>query len=1805
MKRVKALVSLLLCAALMAPASSTAFAAADFTEQPQQAVRLTTLPTAAEGVLQQSLITPSTKAQAPGETAESAQAKAETLAAQEEAAEGKLPPQMGWSTWNFFREKINEEKATDAANALVSTGLNEHGYIYFNLDDCWQSSMRDENNRLQFDLTGFPSGPDFIKKINNLAGPDSEHPLRVGLYTSCGELTCEDMPGADGYEEIDAQTFADWGVEYLKYDYCHVVDMDTDKYAHYTKAPDVDYVTVALPGTPEGEQMQAEDAELSGSAAKVRCSNCYGTGYVTGLNANGGAIIFKKTVDEPGRYVLTIGFHKTKSIVSKFAQVQVNGGKTYDTEIPRTSGWSGTGRQQVYIDLEAGENTIKVYNPIDGQKADTMRRYTKMGNALKEATAKVAEETGEPEKPVFYSVCEHGRTSPWTWAGDFANSWRTAGDISASWTAVMSAYEKAVNLWSYQKPGTYNDPDMLEVGNGSISKTENEAHFTLWCMMNSPLILGCDVRKFVDDTSPDGVNHAANNGAYDIVTNDAVIGLNQDPLLLQAKRISTANGIDILVKPLAGGEAAVCFFNKSGAANASATVNLANLSEQDERITLPSGSVYKTTDLWGDGETAISGAVLNSGEIPAHGVKLYRVKKAEPGDIDKMGTISLSSSYGVYSAGETADFQVEVENVGSKTMKNIRVAFDAPEGFTVVGGKEIAELAMGEKKTVTFQVTMPEDASCTTSKPADNYILSTTASYNYDGDAEDTTILATEAIKVSKAIESTVTKLGDYPWLTATTGWGTIKRNKSIDGNALRLGGETYASGIGVHAVSDIEIYLGGGSYNFHSFIGVDQEMQVNTSSIEFEVLADGKSVYSSGVMKANERKEISIDLTDCRVLTLHIGDADDGIGSDHGDWADATLTKTDDVKSYAVHIAEGIANGKVTTEPANTVLEGMPVVITFTPDEGYEAFMAVVNGEIVTLKDNQYRLAKATGDVEISAEFVPVGETGTTKAIVSAASPAAFEVAYATKFDALNLPGTVELALEDGLRATVPVVWNSASYDPYTSGQQTVTGELTLPACIVNTNGVAVSAVVTVGEETVRNIALEGTASCPSGAAATGKEAGFINDGIFDDQEPGANGRGVFAFASNTAADKKYLDITWDRPVDVESVKLFTYFAKDQGVTNFDILVTKDGSNWETVASSGDITWPTPSTEREQAMKELVLDQTATGVTAMRIKVNKANLKWNGGVITELQVFGKNSSNEEEKVSVNFTEPVNGKISAATDRSEIVTGQTVVVGTKVTFTFTPDEGYHVKRATVNGADVTLTAENTYTMEVREDVTVDAEFEADVPVERNLTVQYNGRQVSLTVDGEGQHIADLLGRYEDAVLSGTELELAFAPAVDGREIAGVTLNSEPLTFSDATEFVYLLTMPNRDTELRFNFTVVSKAILRQTIGIAEELKDGEEYAKLIQSVKDLYDAALEKAIDVEEEPASTQTEIDKAWSDLLDAIHLLRFAPGDKTELERLLEIARELDEEDFTAESWAAYLPVYEAAEETAADDEALESDIKKACDALNKAFDELVRVTDFSSLQAVVDKAETLDLKTFLDDDAMKTFQDVLADANKLLKDNKATQKAVDEMAERLVKAMADLRKIPSRDELNALIAEMEAMDLSGYTARSVANFKAALSVAKAAAEDPNVSDKTLAAAYAGGKSAIDGLEKPNDTPKKNGKGSSSANISNTYGTSGVVSAAQNIVAKATVRSDTTVNFTLKHGQAYCFKMTVVNGNDMTPNFTVGNGNVLKTQFVAKIGNDYYYRVYAVGTPGQSTGVYTTLPGQQPQKHCAVTIG
>ena len=116
-----------------------------------------------------------------------------------------LKPQMGWSSWNCFRERIDEDKIMGIAQAMQETGLQALGYEYINIDDCWQSSMRDAQGALQFDEANFPSGPKIIDKLHALN-------FKVGLYSACSDLTCEDLPGSFLKEKIDADTFAKWAL---------------------------------------------------------------------------------------------------------------------------------------------------------------------------------------------------------------------------------------------------------------------------------------------------------------------------------------------------------------------------------------------------------------------------------------------------------------------------------------------------------------------------------------------------------------------------------------------------------------------------------------------------------------------------------------------------------------------------------------------------------------------------------------------------------------------------------------------------------------------------------------------------------------------------------------------------------------------------------------------------------------------------------------------------------------------------------------------------------------------------------------------------------------------------------------------------------------------------------------------------------------------------------------------------------------------------------------------------------------------------------------------------------------------------------------------------------------------------------------------------------------------------------------------------------------------------------------------------------------------------------------------------------
>ena len=491
------------------------------------------------------------------------------------------------------------------------------------------------------------------------------------------------------------------------------------------------------------------------------------------------------------------------------------------------------------------------------------------------------------------------------------------------------------------------------------------------------------------------------------------------------------------------------------------------------------------------------------------------------------------------------------------------------------------------------------------------------------------------------------------------------------------------------------------------------------------------------------------------------------------------------------------------------------------------------------------------------------------------------------------------------------------------------------------------------------------------------------------------------------------------------------------------------------------------------------------------------------------------------------------------------------------------------------------------------------------PIERNLSVSYSGRQAKLTVDNQAQPLADLIGSYNATLHPDATSVFSFAPAVEGREFAGVTVNG--VAQENFTSNAFSMTFANltEDADVQVAFTVVNKMVLRTVIDTADKLIDSDEFKLAIPTVQKNLRAKLAAAKAVEAEKTASQESIDGAWRGLMDAIHLLSFELGNTDSLRELVDTVEMLASGDYTAESWAAMLAKAEAAKEVLADKEPLKADVDKAYKALRAALESLVYQNDLSTLQLLIEQADTIVplLKDQYLEAGQEEFLAALEAAKKITGSN--TSEEIKAANDRLAKAIAVLRIIPDKSYLQENVKLAQAVDTGKYTAESVQRLERSLTNALSVLSSKTADQKEVDAANDELTTAYKALErKDTSKPSNTGKGSSSKVQDNSYGNTGVVSAAGSVQsAAAYVRSDTTMNFTLKRGQAYCFKMTVVNGST-APGFTVGDGSVLKTQYVAKIGNDYYYRVWAVGTPGQSTGVYTTLSGQTPMKHCTVTI-
>jgi len=303
-------------------------------------------------------------------------------------------PPMGFSTWNHFQTKIDDQTIRNVGDALVATGMRDAGYVNVNIDDGWQGERDAEGN-----IRANDKFPDMKALADYLHGRG----LKLGMYTSPGPKSCAGFEGTYGHEEQDARTFAAWGVDYLKYDWC-------------------------------------------------------------------------------------------------------SAGLIYDdAEMPAV--------------------------------------YQKMAEAIRA--------TG---RPMVFSICQYGRADVWKWGADAGgNLWRTTGDITDQWQIMSAIGFEQDELAPFAGPGHWNDPDMLEVGNGHMSAAEYRTHLSLWAMLAAPLIAGHDVRGSTPETIA-------------LLTNHDVIAIDQDALGRSGRRVVQRGPLEIWTRPLNGKRTAVALFNRSAEA---------------------------------------------------------------------------------------------------------------------------------------------------------------------------------------------------------------------------------------------------------------------------------------------------------------------------------------------------------------------------------------------------------------------------------------------------------------------------------------------------------------------------------------------------------------------------------------------------------------------------------------------------------------------------------------------------------------------------------------------------------------------------------------------------------------------------------------------------------------------------------------------------------------------------------------------------------------------------------------------------------------------------------------------------------------------------------------------------------------------------------------------------------------------------------------------------------------------------------------------------------------------------------------
>jgi alpha-galactosidase len=358
-------------------------------------------------------------------------------------AQGNLAatPPMGWNSWNHFAERIDDQTVRSAADALVATGLRDAGYVYLNIDDTWQGKR---------DANGFMQPNEKFPNMKALADYVHSKGLKLGIYSSPGRKTCAGFEGSVGHEQQDAQTYANWGIDYLKYDWCQ----------------------------------------------------------------------------------------------------------------------------------------------SNGTREQMLAAYTKMHDAITK--------TG---RPIVFSLCEYGWNKVWEWGPSVGgNLWRTTGDISDDYRVMSEIGFNQNGLEKFAGPGHWNDPDMLEVGNGGMNDDEYRTHFSLWSILAAPLIAGNDLARMTPYT-------------LEILTNREVIAVDQDPLGKQGYRVAQEGPFEVWMKPMADGSKVVGLFNRQRTTE-QMTVNFSQIGVPGEA---------SVRDLWLHKDLGTFKQSY-SAYVPRHGVVLVRIQ---------------------------------------------------------------------------------------------------------------------------------------------------------------------------------------------------------------------------------------------------------------------------------------------------------------------------------------------------------------------------------------------------------------------------------------------------------------------------------------------------------------------------------------------------------------------------------------------------------------------------------------------------------------------------------------------------------------------------------------------------------------------------------------------------------------------------------------------------------------------------------------------------------------------------------------------------------------------------------------------------------------------------------------------------------------------------------------------------------------------------------------------------------------------------------------------------------------------------